>query len=103
MPSKVVGAPLVGEPYQSVQDNYYNLQYTGSLFFGTPSQELPAISWDTAVGDSVIETTECSNCVEPGLFDPTASDTYTVSTEAYSPETFYDGSVQEGVIAKDRI
>ena len=99
-------APLVSvsdEPYQSVQDNYYNLQYTGSLFFGTPSQELPAISWDTAVGESVVETTDCSNCEGPDLFDGAASSTHSVSDLPYDPVVYYDESTQEGLITKDRV
>jgi hypothetical protein len=54
--------------------NYYDLFYTGEVYFGANSQQLHVI-WDTGSDWTMVESSDCINC-NGDTYDYTQSTTF---------------------------
>ena len=77
--------------------NSYNLQYAGNIYMGELQQEINDIIWDTGSSWLVLDTIDCSSCIEQEPYDYTTSTAYSEIPNSSMSMAYGDGTSIKGV------
>ena len=59
-------------------ENLYNLQYYGTIYIGTPLQEIKRVFFDTSLGFSAFETSACDTSCAFKAYNTANSSSYSL-------------------------